>query len=110
MTVGWFDEHPRGVTSRTRLIRLGFADTEAAESSLSELGLWASGGPADEDAAVVVLALGETVEPDLAVASLERLANALPNPAKLLQALREYDGLRRRLLGGSTKWGRPATF
>jgi glutamate-ammonia-ligase adenylyltransferase len=87
------------MTSRTRLIRLGFADTEAAESSLSELGLWTSGAPADEDAAVVVLATGETVEPDLALASLERLANALPDPAKLLQALRESDGLRRRLLG-----------
>jgi glutamate-ammonia-ligase adenylyltransferase len=99
VTVGWFDEHPRGVTSRTRLIRLGFADTDAAENALSELGLWAAGGPADEDAAVVVLALGEAVEPDLAVAALERLANALADPAPLLAALRESDGLRRRLLG-----------
>jgi glutamate-ammonia-ligase adenylyltransferase len=99
VTVGRFDEHPRGATSRTQLIRLGFADTDAAESALTELGLWASGGPADEEAAVVVLALGETVEPDLAVAALERLAVALPQPAKLLQALRESDGLRRRLLG-----------
>jgi glutamate-ammonia-ligase adenylyltransferase len=80
-------------------VRLGFTDTEAAESSLSEVGLWAGGGPADEEAAVVVLALSETVEPDLAVAGLERLVSALRDPAKLLQSLRESDGLRRRLLG-----------
>src|SRR4051812_29300449 len=99
VTVGRFDEHPRGASGRTRLIRLGFADTDAAENALSELGLWAAGGPADDEAAVVTLALSETVEPDLAVAALERLAAALPDSRTLLAALREYDGLRRRLLG-----------
>jgi glutamate-ammonia-ligase adenylyltransferase len=99
VTVGRYDEHPRGASSRTRLIRLGFADTEAAEDALTAVGLWADGSPADEDAAVVVLALSETVEPDLGVAALQRLVAALPDAAKLLQALRESDGLRRRLLG-----------
>ncbi|MCW2570220.1 MAG: (Glutamate--ammonia-ligase) adenylyltransferase [Frankiales bacterium] len=99
MTVGRFDEHPRGVTGRTRLIRLGFGDTDAAERVLTAVGLWADGAPADEDAAVVVLALSEVVEPDLGAAGLERLIAALADPAPLLAALRESDGLRRRLLG-----------
>jgi glutamate-ammonia-ligase adenylyltransferase len=94
-----FDEHPRGVSSRTRLILLGFGDSSAAERSLAAAGLWADGSPTDSEAAVVVLALSETVEPDLAAAALERLVAALDDPAPLLAMLRESDGLRRRLLG-----------
>jgi glutamate-ammonia-ligase adenylyltransferase len=94
-----FDEHPRGVSSRTRLIRLGFGDTDVAERALTATGLWANGAPADEGAAVAVLALGEAVDPDLAVVALERLVAALPDASQLLAALRESDGVRRRLLG-----------
>jgi glutamate-ammonia-ligase adenylyltransferase len=99
VTVPRFDEHPRGATGRTRLIRLGFADTDAAERALTVTGLWADGAPADEEAAVVVLALSEAVDPDLAVAALERLVAAMREPAALLRGLRESDGVRRRLLG-----------
>ena len=99
MTGPRFDEHPRGLTGRTRLIRLGFADTDAAARALTATGLWVEGAPADEDAAVVVLALSEAAEPDLAATALERLASALPDPSPLLAALRRSDGARRRLLG-----------
>ncbi|MCU1591763.1 MAG: (Glutamate--ammonia-ligase) adenylyltransferase [Frankiales bacterium] len=87
------------MTSRTRLIRLGFVDTDAAERDLVATGLWADGAPADEDAAVVVLAISEATDPDLAVAALGRLVGAVAKPAGLLAALRASDGLRRRLLG-----------
>ena len=99
MTRPRFDEHPRGVSSRARLVRLGFADTAATERGLTAMGLWSEGAPADTDAAVVVLALSEAVDPDLAVAALERLVAALPDPTSLLAGLRDSDGLRRRLLG-----------
>ena len=99
MSTPRFDEHPRGVSGRTRLIRLGFTDTDAAERALLATGLWADGGPADERAAVVVLALAEAVDPDLAVLALGRLVAALPDASPLLAGLRESDGVRRRLLG-----------
>jgi glutamate-ammonia-ligase adenylyltransferase len=94
-----FDEHARGATSRGRLVRLGFADSDAAERALTVTGLWVDGAPADEDASVVLLALSEVTDPDLAVGALERLVVAMADPGPLLQALRDSDGLRRRLLG-----------
>jgi glutamate-ammonia-ligase adenylyltransferase len=57
------------------------------------------GAPSDEDAAVVLLAISEVAEPDLAVGALARLVAAIPDPSPLLSALRASDGLRRRLLG-----------
>jgi glutamate-ammonia-ligase adenylyltransferase len=94
-----FPEQGRGVTSRSRLVRLGFADIDTTERALTAAGLWADGGPVDEDAAVVVLALSEVPEPDLAAIALQRVLAAVPRPAELLEALRTSDGLRRRLFG-----------
>ncbi|MGB8652170.1 MAG: hypothetical protein WCD35_16080, partial [Mycobacteriales bacterium] len=89
----------RGATEVGRLVRLGFTEPRAAATSLTDAGLWAEGGPVDEEAAVVVMALGETPEPDLAAHALARLARATPDPSRLARDLRELDGFRRRLLG-----------
>ena len=89
----------RGGTEAGRLARLGFADPGAAATSLGAARLWADGEPSDEEAAVVVLALGETPDPDLAAGSLARLVAAARDPDELLEGLKAGDGLRRRLLG-----------
>jgi glutamate-ammonia-ligase adenylyltransferase len=97
--VSVFDDHRRGTSSRSLLIRLGFADPALVESALTASGLWAAAGPTGEDAALVVLALSEAAEPDLAVTAFERLVAAAPQPEPLLAAVRASEGLRRRLLG-----------
>jgi glutamate-ammonia-ligase adenylyltransferase len=81
-----------------RLIRLGFSDPRTAALNLAEAQLWADGAPADPDSAVVVLALGETADPDLAASALARLVGAVRHPGELLDGLKHHDGLRRRLL------------
>ena len=91
-------EHPRGGSGFGRLVRLGFAEPSAAAADLAALGLWRDGEPADAPAAVVLAALSDVPDPDLATASLARLAQACEQPAALLAALRGRDGLRRRLL------------
>ena len=92
-----FDDHPRA-SSRSRLLRLGFGNPDATGQVLTELGLWLDGAAADDEAAAVVQALADVADPDLALASLERIVAAEPGPA-LLIALRGGEGLRRRLLG-----------
>ncbi|MCW2601486.1 MAG: (Glutamate--ammonia-ligase) adenylyltransferase [Frankiales bacterium] len=89
----------RGATEEGRLVRLGFVDPGPAVVSLTDARLWADGEPAGEEAAVVVLAIGETPDPDLAASSLARLVAAVRHPEELLEGVREREGLRRRLLG-----------
>jgi [glutamine synthetase] adenylyltransferase / [glutamine synthetase]-adenylyl-L-tyrosine phosphorylase len=79
-------------------VRLGFSDSGAVLRGLRALGLWEDDGVRGE-AAVLVAALADTADPDLAVAALDRLCDAAPDRAGLLLALRERDGLRGRLLG-----------
>ncbi len=98
----------RGSTQVGRLARLGFDDPPAAARSLTGAGLWSDGAAVDEGAAVVVLALTESADPDLAAAALARLVEASAQPEELLSRLRDHDGLRRRLfsvLGASSALG-----
>ncbi|HUR14031.1 MAG TPA: bifunctional [glutamine synthetase] adenylyltransferase/[glutamine synthetase]-adenylyl-L-tyrosine phosphorylase [Mycobacteriales bacterium] len=95
----------RAATESGRLARLGFADPGTAVTALSDAGLLDGGTPRDEDAAVVLAALAEAPDPDLAATALARLLVADPTVEDLL---RRDDGLRRRLiqlLGGSTVLG-----
>ncbi|MCU1622381.1 MAG: (Glutamate--ammonia-ligase) adenylyltransferase [Frankiales bacterium] len=86
------------ISETGRLIRLGFADTAAAAESLTAARLWVGGAPVDPAAGAVVIALGETPDPDLAAAALGRLVAAVRHPHELLEGLREREGLRQRLL------------
>ena len=88
----------RGGSEAGRLVRLGFTEPTATADALVRARLWADGEPVDEEAAVVVLALSETADPDLAAAALARLVAAVRRPPELLEGLREREGLRRRLL------------
>jgi len=92
-------QHPRGGTGSGRLARLGFTDVAAAAANLQQCRLWDGQGPADEGAMVVLAALSDAAEPDMAAAALARLVAAARHPWELLDGLREHDGLRRRLLG-----------
>ena len=85
------------VTEVGRLIRLGFTDVRGAMANLERARLWVDGEPADEDAAVVVGALADTADPDLAASTLARLVGAVHRPQELLQGVRERSGLRQRL-------------
>jgi glutamate-ammonia-ligase adenylyltransferase len=89
----------RGGTEVGQLARLGFAEPRHAVQTLAAAGLWAEGEPLDEQARVVVQALAETPDPDLAAAALARLVGAVRRPQELLEGLREHEGLRGRLLG-----------
>jgi [glutamine synthetase] adenylyltransferase / [glutamine synthetase]-adenylyl-L-tyrosine phosphorylase len=90
---------PRGASLSGRLARLGFTEPAAALAALEQAGFWRDGAPVDEASDVVLQALADTADPDQAVASLARLLDAAVDPAALREALRERDGLRRRLLG-----------
>ena len=85
------------VTETGRLVRLGFVDTGTAVASLTAARLW-SDGPVDDRAEVVVNAIGDTPDPDLAAAALARLVAAVRHPQELIEGLRERPGLRARLL------------
>ncbi|MCW2584532.1 MAG: glnE, partial [Frankiales bacterium] len=89
----------RGGTEVGQLARLGFAEPRHAVQALAAAQLWAEGEPLDEQARVVVQALAETPDPDLAAAALARLVGAVRRPQELLEGLREHEGLRGRLLG-----------
>ncbi|MDP9407359.1 MAG: bifunctional [glutamine synthetase] adenylyltransferase/[glutamine synthetase]-adenylyl-L-tyrosine phosphorylase, partial [Actinomycetota bacterium] len=88
--------------ARSRLTRLGFADPERTVRLLgaAPLGLVdpETGEPADAETADVLGEIAEAADPDLAVTGLSRLADAVPDTAALLAALRDQIGLRRRLL------------
>ncbi len=82
-----------------RLARFGFADPDAAERRLLELGFADHGGVIEE--------LGQVADPDLALAALERIA-AAGHRDELLAQVSAYPGLRRRLfavLGASAALG-----
>ncbi len=89
----------RGSTELGRLVRIGFSDARAAAEALADSGLWAEGEPVDDRAVVVVTALSETPDPDLAAQTLARMVQAVRRPRELLDGLGENEGLRRRLLG-----------
>ncbi|KRA32430.1 MULTISPECIES: bifunctional [glutamine synthetase] adenylyltransferase/[glutamine synthetase]-adenylyl-L-tyrosine phosphorylase [unclassified Nocardioides] len=83
-------------TSRSDLLRLGFVDLDRAVVELEELGM---------DAADLLAFLGQTADPDAALAALCRLADAVEDRAALLTALRDDEGTAMRLLcvlGAST--------
>ncbi|GHJ38068.1 bifunctional [glutamine synthetase] adenylyltransferase/[glutamine synthetase]-adenylyl-L-tyrosine phosphorylase [Streptomyces sp. TS71-3] len=90
---------PQGRRSSTftRLLRLGFTDPSSAE------GLLASGPlTAAHDDPVLLDALGGAADPDLALRSLARMAEAQPDEAalrELLDTLATAKPLRDRLLG-----------
>lgn len=80
------------------LVRLGLPSTGAVPGELVRLGLWSTTtGPPDEDAVVVLEALADTADPELAVLALGRLHDAAPT-ADVPGLLRRRPGLRRRLL------------
>ncbi|MEV4188261.1 bifunctional glutamine-synthetase adenylyltransferase/deadenyltransferase, partial [Streptosporangium canum] len=81
---------PRMQTTAGRLARLGFADGARAERLLDELGPEAVGDLGLLDSLVAA------ADPDLALTSLNRLAERDPS---VLGALRSDAGLRARLLG-----------
>ena len=88
------------------LARLGLTEPWA-EATLSELGWWVGDKPAD-GAAEIMWALARSPDPDLALRTVERLAQSAADPAELDAALRSDAGLRGRLLallGSSTALG-----
>jgi len=117
-------DHPRGSSVPAQLARLGFTEVDRAAAALGRLGQVVAPAPpvgvsrpavgvmtpvivADRP---VVAALAAAADPDLALAALERLVDAL-GPAdgpRLLEELATHDGLRRRLcavLGASRALG-----
>lgn len=92
------EEAPWARAPAARLARLGFADTAGTARTLAALGLptTAAQDVHDPAGAMVVEALAAAADPDLAVRSLRRLADA--EGADLLQRLRTHAGLRGRLL------------
>jgi [glutamine synthetase] adenylyltransferase / [glutamine synthetase]-adenylyl-L-tyrosine phosphorylase len=91
----------------TSLIRLGLTE-EWAEQTLAELGWWNADRPA-RDAEQIMWALARSPDPNLALRTLERLAEAADKDwPELDAALRTDLGLRGRLLalvGSSTALG-----
>ncbi|KRB73259.1 glutamine-synthetase adenylyltransferase [Nocardioides sp. Root190] len=71
------------------LIRLGFVDRDRVEQDLARLG---------EGSTDLLAYLGRTADPDAALDALCRLAEAAPDRADLLEALREDEGTAMRLL------------
>ncbi len=82
---------PTRQRSESRLVRLGFADEATAAERIALPSLDIGGDPA------LLAALGEAADPDLALDSLIRLADAR-DPRALRAALREQPGLRDRLI------------
>ncbi len=85
------------------LARLGLTEPRA-EATVTELGWWAGDKPA-AGAEPVMWALARSPDPDLALRSVERLVQVVPDRAELDEALRTDVVLRGRLLallGSST--------
>ncbi|WP_261568491.1 bifunctional [glutamine synthetase] adenylyltransferase/[glutamine synthetase]-adenylyl-L-tyrosine phosphorylase [Frankia gtarii] len=108
-------DHPRGSSVAAQLARLGFSDVDRVAATMQRLGLLA--GPAtsaDQESRlavnVVVGALAAAADPDLALAALDQLVDAL-GPADgrgLVADLTRHAGLRVRLcavLGASRALG-----
>ena len=79
----------RPATSRSDLLRLGFVDADRTRDGMARLG---------EHAEPLVALLGRTADPDLALTGLLRVADALGDPAPLLEALVDDEGTAMRLL------------
>jgi len=91
----------RVTTTVAHLARAGFTDATAARTALERLGVTEA-----DDA--VTSALAGAADPDLAVASLERLAEACDDRTALLATLRADESFRESLvalLGASTALG-----
>ena len=88
----------RQSTEAGRLARLGFSDLSAVARALETARLTLDGQPADDDCALVVQALADTADPDLAAISLGRVVEAVRHPDQLLSALLTRPGFRDRLL------------
>ncbi len=84
---GDVSDHGRTETETGTLVRLGFAEPRTTLASLTEAGIWD-----DQD---LVAAVAEAADPDLAAATLARLAARRPDLPALLAA---DGGLRGRLL------------
>jgi [glutamine synthetase] adenylyltransferase / [glutamine synthetase]-adenylyl-L-tyrosine phosphorylase len=100
--MGMVGEHPRGSSPQARLARLGFTDTARVAATLDRLAL-ALPGP-------VVAALAGAADPDLALASLDRIVEAAPaaEARALHVTLTTRPGARGRLvavLGASAALG-----
>lgn len=80
---------PRITTGKGLLLRLGFADTDAALAATAAL------GPAADP---LMALFGRTADPDLALAALVRLADALPDREAMLAELADDEGTAMRLL------------
>ncbi|MCM3924082.1 bifunctional glutamine-synthetase adenylyltransferase/deadenyltransferase, partial [Frankia sp. AiPs1] len=131
-------DHPRGSSVAAQLARLGFSDVDRVAAIMARLGLlggqprlaaniaaaadgatgadvaagadWASGANDVARANVVVGALAGAADPDLALAALDRLVDALgpADGSALVADLAEHAGLRNRLcavLGASRALG-----
>ncbi len=79
----------RAVTSRSKLLRQGFVDSNRTLAGLAELG---------DHAEPLIALLGRTADPDLALAGLLRLAEAVDERAGMLEALVDDEGTAMRLL------------
>jgi glutamate-ammonia-ligase adenylyltransferase len=79
----------RSTTSAGTLVRLGFQDADTAIASLTLLG---------DGADCLVALLGRTADPDLALAGLVRLCEALDEPDTVLTAICDDEGTAMRLL------------
>ena len=80
----------RATTGKGNLLRLGFQDTERAAGQLAELG---------ESAGPLLAPMTLSADPDLAVAGLVRLADAVEDRAAMLAELADDEGTAMRLLG-----------
>jgi len=92
---------PRRAEADAELVRLGFSDGATALAQICSPTLDVAGEPD------LLAALGEAADPDLALASLTRLAEA-EDPTRLRLALRHNPGFRGRLvavLGASAALG-----
>jgi len=96
---------PRRTSAAGWLARLGFTDQERAQRALGPGGLDLLDDPQGRP---VVEALAAAADPDLALRSMQRLAEAAPDRDAMLAALRRHAGLRERLfgvLGSSASFG-----
>jgi len=80
---------PRATTGKGALLRLGFADGDAAASALAALG---------PDAEPLLALFGRTADPDLALGALIRLVEAVPDGREMLSELADDEGTAMRLL------------
>jgi len=77
------------MTGKGLLLRLGFTDVDAAQAATATLG--AAIDP-------LIALFGRTADPDLALAALVRLAEAMPDHDAMLQELADDEGTAMRLI------------